>query len=144
MAVLTYQIMNNSKKIKLLFITYTHSGGGGAEKVLTTLVNNLDAERYNISIFEIIRYDVKQEPLNKNIRLLPPLYHYKDRDYKIKVLDYILEQKPKIIRALNNFDTYDIVITWNYQLPSFMLPAFPDKKTIGWFHGAIDDLNIVK
>ena len=131
------------EKLKLLFITYTHSNGGGAERILTTLVNNLDAERYNISIFEIIRYDVKQEPLNKNIRLLPPLYHCKDRDYKIKVLDYILEQKPKIIRALNNFDTYDIVITWNYQLPSFMLPAFPDKKTIGWFHGAIDDLNIV-
>ena len=62
------------EKLKLLFITYTHSNGGGAEKVLTTLVNNLDSEKYDISIFEIVRYDVKQEPLNKNIRLLPPLY----------------------------------------------------------------------
>ena len=129
-------------KLKLLFITYTHSNGGGAEKVLTTLVNNLDSEKYDTSIFEIVRYDVKQEPLNKNIRLLPPLYHCNDRDYKVKVLDYILEQKPEIIRAMNNSDVYDVIITWNYQLPSFMLPAFPDKKTIAWFHGAIDDLDI--
>ena len=134
--------MNINKKLKLLFITYTHSNGGGAEKVLTTLVNNLDAEKYDISIFEIVKYDVKCEPVNSNIKLLPPLYHCNDRDYKIKVLDHILEQKPKIIRALNNFDAYDIIITWNYQLPSFMLPAFPEKKTIAWFHGAIDDLDI--
>lgn len=130
------------EKLKLLFITYTYSNGGGAEKVLTTLLNNLDAERYDISIFEIVKYDVKCEPVNSNIKLFPPLYHCNDRDYKVKVLDYILEQKPEIIRALNNFDAYDVIITWNYQLPSFMLPAFPDKKTIAWFHGAIDDLDI--
>lgn len=134
--------MNINKKLKLLFITYTYSNGGGAEKVLTTLVNNLDAERYDISIFEIVKYDVKCEPVNSNIKLLPPLYRYNDRDYKVKVLDYILEQKPEIIRAMNNSDVYDVIITWNYQLPSFMLPAFPDKKTIAWFHGAIDDLDI--
>lgn len=130
------------EKLKLLFITYTYSNGGGAEKVLTTLLNNLDAERYDISIFEIVKYDVKCEPVNSNIKLFPPLYHCNDRDYKVKVLDYILEQKPEIIRALNNFDAYDVIITWNYQLPSFMLPGFSDKKTIGWFHGAIDDLDI--
>ena len=132
----------NNKKIKLLFITYTHSNGGGAEKVLTTLVNNLDSEKYDVSIFEIVGYNVKVEPIHANITLLSPLYRYNDRDYKIKVLDYILERKPEIIRALNDFSLYDVIITWNYQLPSFMLPAFSDKKTVGWFHGAIDDLNI--
>ena len=73
MAVLTYQIMNNSKKIKLLFITYTHSGGGGAEKVLTTLVNSLDAAKYEIAIQEIVDFKVKQEPINSNVVLLNPL-----------------------------------------------------------------------
>lgn len=130
------------EKLKLLFITYTYSNGGGAEKVLTTLLNNLDAERYDISIFEIVKYDVKCEHVNSNIKLFPPLYHCNDWDYKVKVLDYILEQKPEIIRSLLNLDVFDIIISWNYQLPSFMLPAFPDKKTIAWFHGAIDDLDI--
>ena len=37
-------------KINLLFITYTHSNGGGAENVLTTLVNNLNLNKYNITI----------------------------------------------------------------------------------------------
>ena len=54
----------NNKKIKLLFITYTHSNGGGAEKVLTTLVNNLDSMKYDISIFEIVQYNVKRESIN--------------------------------------------------------------------------------
>ena len=62
------------ERIKLLFITYTHSNGGGAEKVLTTFVNNLDSTKYDISIFEIVQYNVKREPINSNIKLLPPLY----------------------------------------------------------------------
>ena len=99
--------------MRLLFITYTHSNGGGAEKVLTTLVNNLDPVKYDISIFEIVKYDVKCEPVNSNIKLLPPLYRYNDRDYKVKILDYILEQKPEIIRSRLNLDVFDIIISCN-------------------------------
>lgn len=134
--------MDINKKLKLLFITYTYSNGGGAEKVLTTFVNNLDSTKYDISIFEIVKYNVKREPINSNIKLLPSLYCYNDPNYKIKVLDYLLEQKPEIIRSLRSLDAYDIIISWNYQKPSFMLPAFEDKKTIAWFHESIDGLRI--
>ena len=143
MAVLTYQIMNNSKKIKLLFITYTHSGGGGAEKVLTTLVNNLDAAKYEIAIQEIVDFKVKQEPINDNVVLLNPLINgVRESRFSKHFTQYCIENYPSLIRAIKNLDQYDVVITWNYQIPSFMLRAFPDKKTIAWFHGAIDDLDL--
>ena len=43
-----------TKKLKILFITYTHSNGGGAEAVLTTLVNNLllrEIQKYVLFFF---------------------------------------------------------------------------------------------
>ena len=38
---------------KILFITWTFSMGGGAEKMLSTLVNHLDEEKFEIDILEI-------------------------------------------------------------------------------------------
>ena len=134
--------MNTPQKTKLLFITYTHSNGGGAEKVLTTLVNNLDTEKYEIAIQEIVGFQVKREPINDNITLLTPLINgvYESRFSK-HFTQYCIEKYPVLIRAIKSFDEYDIVITWNYQIPSFMIQAFPDKKTISWFHTDIYDLS---
>ncbi|UTC68199.1 MULTISPECIES: glycosyltransferase [unclassified Treponema] len=132
--------MQDKEKLKLLFITYTHSNGGGAEKVLTTLLNNLDSQKYDISIFEIVNYNVKKEPLNSNVEFLGHLYSIYTPLYIRQIWDYVLELHPEIIKTIKNLDA-DIVISWNYQKPSFMLPAFKDKKVIAWFHGAIDDLD---
>lgn len=133
--------MQNKEKLRILFITYTHSNGGGAEAVLTNLVNNLDPEKYTISVFEIVNYNVKKEPLNSNVEFLGSLYSLSNPRPIRRTWESILEQEPEIIRSLRRLDA-DVVITWNYQTPSFMLPAFQDKKTIAWFHGAIDDLDI--
>ena len=61
-----------NSNLKILFLTYTHSKGGGGEAVLTTLVNNLH-KTWQIDILEVIHFDVKEEPINQNIKLLPPL-----------------------------------------------------------------------
>ena len=134
--------MNNQKKTKLLFITYTHSNGGGAEKVLTTLVNNLDTKKYEIAIQEIVGFYVKQEPISSNIKLLTPLINgTHESRFNKHFTQYCIEKYPVLIRAIKSLDEYDIVITWNYQMPSFMIQAFPDKKTISWFHTDIYDLS---
>lgn len=133
--------MSCNKKVRLLFITYTHSNGGGAEAVLTTFVNNLSAEKYDISIFEIVNFNVKKEPINDSVRFIGSLYQISDSRSMRRTWDYVLEQHPEIIRSIKGLDA-DVVITWNYQMPSFVLPAFTDKKTIAWFHGAIDDLDL--
>ena len=130
------------RKIKLLFTTITHSGGGGAERVLTTLVNNLPPEMYDISIQEMYAFGVKKEPINENIKLLPPLIKEHEGSTLITLFKrYIIDNYPEIIRSIRLSSNYDIVISWNYQCPSFLLPSFQDAISIGWFHGSIYDLS---
>lgn len=134
---------NNSQKIKLLFITYTHSGGGGAEKVLTALSNSLDENKYDITIQEVYSFGVKKEPLNENIKMLKPMIKNKqERGFVKRFKRYCIENYPELFRSIYSLNYYDVIITWNYQCPSCLLPAFADKKTISWFHGAVDDLDL--
>ena len=41
------------KKKKVLFIIWSFSYGGGAEKILANIVNNLDYEKYDIDVRKI-------------------------------------------------------------------------------------------
>jgi len=126
------------QKYKILFITYTHSNGGGAENVLTTLVNNLDPDHYAIDIIEVVQFLVRKEPLNKNIRLLSPMIKAENKIFESTIY-HILYEKPEIIKPLFRLYGYDVIITWNYQLPSFCLRSFKNEIKIAWFHGAIYD-----
>ena len=135
-------MQSNLKKV--LFITYTHSNGGGAEKVLTTLVNNLDKNKYDITIQEVTRFNVKKEKINGNIKLKKfPLDSnnkitkwFSDSNY------YFLYFYPEVLKTVFKWEGFDVIISWNYQLPSFALNAFDKEYKVSHFHGAIDDLNI--
>ena len=52
---------------KILFIIYTYSLGGGAEAILTNVVNHLNPSKYQIDILEYAQYGTKTEVINKNI-----------------------------------------------------------------------------
>jgi glycosyltransferase involved in cell wall biosynthesis len=125
---------------KILFITYTHSNGGGAENVLTNLANNLNTAVYKIDIIEINQFLIKQEPLIPEVTLLPPFIKAGHK-WTNDAVYYILYNKPEIIKSLFNLYNYDIIVTWNYQLPSFCLRAFSSEIKIAWSHGAISDLS---
>jgi glycosyltransferase involved in cell wall biosynthesis len=127
------------KKYKILFITYTHSKGGGVENLLTNLVNNLSPDNYDIDIIEVEGFTVKKEPINNQITLLRPFVKYK-MAWTRKAIKHILYYRPEIIKYLFRLYNYDIVITWNNQLPSFCLHAFKNEAKIAWFHGAMNDL----
>ena len=58
-------------KIKVFFIISSFSMGGGAESLLTTIVNNLNPEKYEIGIMEITHSNKKIEPVNANIKIFP-------------------------------------------------------------------------
>ena len=59
-------------KRKILFIIWSYTYGGGAESLLTMIVNHLNPEKYDISIIEYEHSDVKTEPVNYNINILKP------------------------------------------------------------------------
>lgn len=121
---------------KLFFIINSYSKGGGAEALLTKIVNNLDAEKYEIGIMEIIHDTIKEEKVNDNIKIYP--YYVKADDPQRKAqMYYVYHEWDKVIAEYIPQD-YDLYISFNYLKPSFLLP--PGKKNIAWIHSDVYDL----
>lgn len=118
---------------KILFIPGTFSNGGGSEALLTSIVNNLDSNKYDISILENYHYNVKEEPVNSYVHVLPYLVDAtNDTERK--------EKKYRIFNDTNAFIEeniprgYDLYISFNY-LQAYLLP--PWGRNIQWQHGDI-------
>lgn len=121
----------------ILFIIYSYSLGGGAEKVLTSIVNHLDAQKYSIDILEYAQYNFHTEQSAPNVHLLEPIVSMQ-RDGKIKRLwkniqvfsvSYFLKTRRK---------HYDLEISFNGQIPTFLLSG--KTPAVAWIHGDIYDL----
>jgi len=133
------EYIKSHKKKKILFIIWSFSYGGGAEKILANIVNNLDYNRYDIDIIEYWHTNIKNERVNKNINVLSPIIDA-DKDNKFKKICYkiLLECFPSILRNKYIKKQYDIEISFNYLIPTFLLSK--KTKTISWIHGDIYDL----
>lgn len=120
-------------KKKVFFIIDSYSMGGGAESLLTTIVNNLNPLKYEIGIMEIIHSDKKKEPVNKNIKIYP--YYVEESDPERKPnMYYVYHEWDKVIAEYIPHD-YDLYVSFNYLKPSFLLPK--GKKCIAWIHSDV-------
>lgn len=127
------------KKTKLLFIIWSFSYGGGAEKVLANFVNKLDMTKYEIDILEYWHSNNKIEKIDERINVLAPIID-EVQDGKIKkyITYFLLLFFPNILRKKYIKKEYDYEIAWNYMIPTFLLSK--KKKTISWNHGSISNL----
>lgn len=121
---------------KIFFIINCFSKGGGAESLLTTIVNNLNPEKYEIGIMEIIHDVIKTEPVNENIKIYPYYVKADDPERKKKMY-YVYHEWNKVIADYIPPD-YDLYVSFNYLKPSFLLPE--GKKSIAWIHGDVYNL----
>lgn len=121
---------------KILFIIWSYSLGGGAEALLTMIVNHLDPEEYQIGIVEFYHSTVKKEPVNPNIRIYEPITFEGDREYQ-KKLYYTYHEPDRMIGKYIPAG-YDLYVSFNYQIPSFLLPE--GARNIAWIHGEVSDL----
>ncbi|MCR2045726.1 glycosyltransferase [Acetatifactor muris] len=128
-------IKQNSRK-KILFIIWSYTYGGGAETLLTMIVNHLNPEKYDISIIEYEHSDLKSEPVNSNIHVLPPIEKVETPDHQKK--GYQAYYTPEVLTARYIKGDYDLYVSFNYQIPTFLLPA--ETKNIAWIHTDIYDL----
>ena len=125
-------------KKKILFIIWSYSYGGGAEKVLSQIVNNLNEKKYDISILEFYHTNIKKEKTNDNITILPPIIDANNTNgFLRKIYNLSIYFFPFLLRKKIPND-YDVEIAFNYQIPTFLLHK--DKKSICWVHGAPLDL----
>ncbi len=116
--------------IKILFFIETLSGGG-AEKVLQNLVNNMDKEKFDITVQTVW----KENPdglLNENIKYkyIYPTYS-KSNNYK-----YRLSVLLKIIYPLHIKDNYDIEVAYLECGATKVISTSTNKKAkkVAWVH----------
>ena len=130
--------------IKILFFIETLSGGG-AEKVLQNLVNNMDIEKFDITVQTVWKED-PDGLLNKNIKYkyIYPCYS-KLNNYK-----YRLSILLKTIYPLHIKDSYDIEVAYLECGATKVSSTSTNKKAkkIAWVHcdlsKKISDINEFK
>ena len=128
--------MNSIEKKKILFIIWSYTYGGGSEALLTMIVNHLNPKKYDISILEYEHSDVKIEPVNSNICVLPPIEKIETPDRQKK--GYQVYNTPEVLIQQYVKGNYDLYVSFNYQIPTFLLPS--NTKNIAWIHGDVYDL----
>lgn len=121
---------------KILFIIWSHSLGGGAEALLTTIVNRLHPQKYQIGILEFYHASTKKESVKAHIRIHDAITFEGDMEYQKKM--YYTYHEPDQMIRLYVPAGYDLYISFNYQIPSFLLPK--GGRNIAWIHGAVYDL----
>lgn len=130
-------------KKRVLFIIWSFSYGGGAEKILSNVVNHMDPNQYEIDILEYYYVGIKKESINSNIYLYPPLINATKKDIlsriKNKLISVFITRCPKLIRKIYLNKVYDVEISFNYMIPTFLVNEKSTKK-ISWMHGSIYDL----
>ena len=124
-------------KKKILFITWSFSMGGGAEKILANITKGLSDE-YVIDVLEINNHGTG-ENCNNNINMLKPLFKNLENATFLKKIKWKLFLLfPKLFRYLVTSKKYDYEIAFNYLYPVYLLNN--DAKTISWNHGTIYNL----
>lgn len=146
-------------KKKILFVIWSFTAGGGAEKILANICNNMDETKYEISILEMENFDVRKEFVKDNIKVLKPISRINNKTYfskkskfmqivsriRIKILKLMLYNTSKILRKIILKEKYDIEIAFNYYMPSIFVAASSDKiKKVTWVHSSIEDLNYIE
>ena len=123
-------------KKNLLFFIPT-LGGGGAEKVLVNLVNNLDYNKYEITVMTLFDVGVNKKNLHKNITYK---YIFK-RMFRGNI--HILKLfTPKFLYKKMIKEKYDVIISYLEGPTTRIVSGCDDKSTklINWVHVEMENI----
>lgn len=126
-------------KKKILFFMWSFSLGGGAEKILSTIVSNLDPKKYNIDILEIEHFDKGYEPVPDNVRILKALQDYRQPRWLRALLWRLRIYFPRLTRRLLVKDQYDVEVSFTIMNPPLLFSKRKEVKKISWIHGSIEE-----
>ena len=114
--------------IRILFVV-ENLGSGGAEKVLVNLVNNMDREKFDMTVMTLFSGGVNVK------RLLPEIKYIDRHKHKFKGVARIIRYIPNRI-LYNHYvgkGEFDIVVAYMTGMPTKIVAGSPYKK-IGWLH----------
>ena len=122
--------MNAFSKKKILFLIPT-LGGGGAERVLVNLANNLDYNKYEVTIQTIFKAGFNASFLNSDLKFKQgKIKQFKGSTHLLKLLS------PRLLYRLIVGKKYDVAISY-LEGPSARIVSgcpYTDSKLINWIH----------
>lgn len=118
------------KKKKILFTAY-NLGMGGVEKSLVNLLNNLDYNKYDVTLYLQLASGEFIDQVNKNVNI----YGYNLSKLKNKILKRISNILKYIIILIKNFKKYDFSCCYAPGYPlSSILALFGSSSNAAWLH----------
>lgn len=115
---------------KILFLIPT-LGGGGAERVLVNLVNNLDKTKYDVTVRTLFKSNVNAKYLNNNIKYIEgKIPQFRGNTYILKLFS------PKFLYNFFIKEKYDIIVSYLEGPTARIVSGCNDTytKKISWIH----------
>ena len=143
-----YRLMTaNRKKTKILF-RHRSMEMGGVEKVMLSLLNNLDREKFEMTVLLSLNQGELRDDFPKDVRKVFLAKGREDLSKKplIQKIQLFLRQRklarlnrnPEIIDKEILKDSYDVEIAMTYNdFPMVLNSSNKNSKKIGWFHSDI-------
>ncbi|MBU3191229.1 glycosyltransferase [Clostridium bowmanii] len=121
-------------KKKVLFVM-PNLAGGGAEKVLVNILNNIDYEKFDISLFVFQKNGVYIKEVNKRVKLnfLTEKFHSNNAN---TIIGKLLKYAPKLIYKLYIKGTYDVEVAFMEGGATNLIANSTNvrSKKIAWVH----------
>ena len=112
---------------------WSFSLGGGAEKILSTIVSNLDPEKYDIDILEMEHFDKGYESVPKHVRILKSLQDYRQARWLRALLWRMRIYFPRLTRRILVKDDYDVEVSFTIMNPPLLFSKRKEvKKSLGF------------
>ncbi len=130
-------IFKKEEKMKKLLLVIHTLGGGGAEKVLVNLVNNLNREKYEITVAAVFDGGVNKQFLKDDIEYLC-LYKKVFRGNRLLFKTLSPES---VYKKLVGERKFDVVVSYLEGIPARIVSGCTDKNTkkVCWIHRELDD-----
>ena len=126
---------------KILFFIESLAGGG-AEKVLTTILQNIDKSKYDITVLTVVNTGVYVSEVEECCRLITMLPEYESVStpvermlYKIRY-KFIYNASAELVYRRFIHEKYDVEIAFVEGFATKIIAASPNKKSkkICWLH----------
>lgn len=127
--------------IKVLFLTQ-NLGGGGAEKVLVNLVNNLDKDKFDVTVKTIFDGGVNKDKLKPDVK-----YVCRNKKLRRGISRIYSFVSPKTLyKDIVGKEDYDIVVAYMHGIPTRVLLGAPKGvRKIAWLHsGDMSKISLFK
>lgn len=126
-------------RIKVLFAIPT-LGSGGAERVLISLLNNLDESKYDITLFTVFDGGINKKYLKKHIKYK---YYFK-RLFRGNIHLFKLFTPKRLYKTMIN-EEYDIAISYLEGPMTRIIGGCSDSNTklINWVHTEVHNSKVI-